>query len=192
MYGIITEHTLYSFTPKLATQAGYGIGEARPALQRIPGMNHEVLLARLLLQVPQPNHRIQPQAQARGTFGALAFEGLRLLTAKILLGVFERILDRPAVGIAFYNLGWGHGHIGGKEKVVFFFALRIPADNQKYRLLRNSVPQQNSRVNQSDSVFASFADFYLLPMANIFGQFLRTENSLAFFARTTCEVSSWV
>jgi len=31
---------------------------------------------------------------------------------------------------------------------------------------------------------ASFADFYLLPMANTFGQFLWTENSFAFFART--------
>ena len=185
MYGRITEHTFYSFSPQLATQAGYGIDEARPALQRIPGMNHEVSLTRLLLQVPQPNHRVQPQAQARGSFGAFALEGLRLLTAEILLGVFERILDRPTAGITAYHLGWRHGHIGRKKEVVFFFAFRVPTDNQQYGLLRNSVPQQNSRVNQSDSVFASFADLYLLPMANTFGQFLRTENSFAFFARAT-------
>ncbi len=184
MYGRITEHTLYSFSPKLATKAGYGISEARPTLQRIPRMNHEVSLARLLLQVPQPNHRVQPQTQARGSFGALTFEGLRLLTAEILLGVFERIFDCPAVRITSYDLGWGHGQIGRKKEIALFFALRIPADDQQYRLLRNSIPQQNFRVNQPDSVFASFADFYFLPMANTFGQFLRTENSFAFFART--------
>ena len=180
MYGRITEHTFYSFSPKLPAKAAYGISEARSTFQRIPRMNHEVSLARLLSQIPQPNHRVQPQTQARGTFGALALEGLRLLAAEILFGVFERILDRPAVGITSYDLGWGHPHIGRKKKVVSFFAFRIPADNQQYRLLRNPVPQQNFRVNQSGSAFASFADFYLLPMANTFGQFLRTENSFAF------------
>jgi len=184
MYGRNTEHTFYSFSPKLPAKAAYRIREAWPTLQRIPGLNHEVLLARLLLQVPQPNHRVQPQTQARSTFGALTLERLRLLTAEILFGVFERILDRPAVGIASYDLGGRHPHIGGKEKVVFFFAFRIPADHQQYGLLRNSVPQQNFRVNQSGPVFPSFADFYLLPMANRFGHFLRTEKSLAFFART--------
>ena len=187
MYGRFTEHTFYSFSPKLPAKAAYRISEARPTLQWIPGLNHEVLLARLLLQVPQPNHRIQPQAQARGSFGALALERLGFLAAEILFGVLERILDRPAVGITFDHLGWGHGHIGGKEKIVFLFAFRVPADHQQYRLLRNSVPQQNFRVNQSGSVFASFADFHLLPMANTFGHFLRTEKSFAFFARTAPE-----
>jgi len=187
MYGRVTEHTFYSFSPKCPAKAAYCVREARSTLQWVPGMNHEVLFARLLFQVPQPNHRVQPQAQARGTFGALALERLRLLAAEKLFGVFERILDRPAVRITFYNLGWGHSQIGSKKEIVFFFAFRIPADNQQYRLLRNSVPQQNYRVNQSDSAFASFADFYLLPMVNTFGQFLRTENSLAFFARTAAE-----
>ena len=185
MYGRITEHTFYSFSPKFPAKAAYGIGEARSTLQRIPRTNHEVSLARLLLLVPQPNQRVQPQAQTRGTFGAWALERLRLLAAEILFGVFEGLFDRPAVGITFYHFGWGDGHIGRKEKVVFFFAFRIPADDQQYGLLRNPVPQQNSRVNQSNSAFASFADFYLLPMANTFGHFLWTGKSFAFFARAT-------
>ena len=175
MYGPNTEHAFYSFTPKFATQAGYRVGEAGRALQRIPRLDDKVTVVRFLLEIPQPHHRVQPQTQSGGSFGALAFEGLRLLAAEKLLGVFEGVFDGPAVGKAADHLGRMHRHVGGEEKVVFFFALGIAADHQQDRLLPNAIPENLSSVNQSGLDLATLANLYLLPMANIVGHFFRAE-----------------
>jgi hypothetical protein len=52
----------------------------------------------------------------------LAFPGLRLLAAKRLLGILERVLDAPATGKTANDLGRRKFQVGRKEKVVLFFA----------------------------------------------------------------------
>ena len=49
------------------------------------------------VEVPAPDEGVQPQGQAGGAFGALAFPGLRVLGTEVLLDVAEADLDRPAV-----------------------------------------------------------------------------------------------
>ena len=167
MYDPFTEHGFYLGLPKHATQAAQGIGKAGRCLVGIPRPDDESTLMMLLLQVPQPYHRVQPQAQGRGPFGALTCPGLRLLAAQQLFDVFEGVLDAPAVGEVADHLGWLHCQIGGKEKVVFFFAHRVAADDQQHRLFGDMIPQHLSGIDQSFAGVAAFAGRHRLPMTNI-------------------------
>lgn len=134
MYGRNTEHTLYSLTPKLAAKATQRIRKARSQLLTVPRRNNETSLSGLLLEIPQPNHRVQPKTQSSGTFRAFGFVHLRLLTAEKLFGIFECIFYLPAVCVAGQYFGRVHRYIGGGKEVVFFFAIRVSTDNQQYRL----------------------------------------------------------
>ena len=185
MNGINPEHMLYSFGPKFATQASQRAGKTGRGLHGIPRGHHEGAFIALLQQIPQSHHRVKPQAQSRRSFGPLAFERLGLLASHQLLGVFERVFDGPAIGVSTNHSSRVHRHIGGEKKLVFLFAFRIAADDQQDGLVRNAVPENLSSVNQSGSDSAPLAHFYFLPMANLAGQFLRTEKSLASFARPT-------
>jgi hypothetical protein len=101
MYGRIPEHIFYSFSPKLATQTRYRIGEAGDYFLAVPRLHDEITVCGFLLEIPQPHYRIQPQAQTCRPFGTFALECLRLLTAQQLLGVFESIFYGPTVVVAF-------------------------------------------------------------------------------------------
>lgn len=101
MYGRNSEHRFYSFTPKCAAQATQRVGKARRGFQWVPRLNDKVTFVGLLQQIPQPNHGVQPLAQIRRPFGAFALECLRMLTTEKLLGVFERIFYRPAIGVTY-------------------------------------------------------------------------------------------
>ena len=157
MNGRCTEHTFYSFTPKITPKGGQRVGEAGSGLVRVPRPNHKIVFVALLQQIPQPHHRIQPKAQAGCSFGAFAFERLRLLATQELFGILERILDRPAVGVAAYHFGGSHRHVGGQKKIVFLFARGVAADYQKNRLVQNAVPQNNFGVNPPSAHFSAFA-----------------------------------
>src|SRR4030067_1225268 len=122
IYGGNPEHTFYSLTPKLTPKAPQRIGKARRHLLRIPRRNDETSSFGLLLEIPEPHHRVQPKTQSRRPLRTLAFVGLRLLAAEKLLGLFEGILDRPAVGVAGQDVGRVHCHVGGETEIVFFFA----------------------------------------------------------------------
>jgi len=65
MKGRGSEHTFYFVPPKVAAQADEGVGKACREVEGIPWLNDEVAGVRCLEQVPQPDHRVQPQTQAR-------------------------------------------------------------------------------------------------------------------------------
>jgi hypothetical protein len=170
MYGRIPEHTIYSFSPKLATQTRYRIGEAGHVLLTVPRLDHEITGCGFLLEIPHPNHRVQPQTQACRPFGTLPFEGLRLLTAEQLLGVLERIFDGPAVVVTFQHLFGRHLQIGGKEEIVLLFAVRVSTDYQQNRCAADRIPQNHSCINQPLDRFASLAKGDGFPVLNTIGQ----------------------
>jgi len=151
MYGRNTEHTFYSLTPKLAAKATQRIGKARSQLLRVPRRNNEISLAGLLLEIPEPNHRVQPKTQSGGTLRAFGFVGLSAcggLTAEKLFGIFECIFYRPAVCVAGQYFGRIHRHIGGEKEVVFFFAGWVSSDNQQDRLTEALQGRRDARVRQ--------------------------------------------
>lgn len=103
MYGGNTEHTFYSLTPKLSPKAIQRIGKARSQLPMVPRLNEKISLSRLLLEIPEPNHRVQPKTQSRSTFRPFGFVSLRLLRTEKLLVVFEGIFYRPSLQIVSNN-----------------------------------------------------------------------------------------
>jgi len=135
-----TEHIFYSFTPKLATKATQCIHKAWSCFLSVPRLNPESSYLGFLSEIPQPNHRVRPKTQSGCSLRAFAFVSLRLLTTEKLFGIFERVFYRPAVGKATDHFARTHSNIGCKEKVVFFSALRLAADHQQYRLVRNAMP----------------------------------------------------
>jgi len=183
MYEPFTEHKFNSILPKHTAKATQRIRKTRSRFARIPRLNKKVSRLRFLLKIPQPDCRIKPQAQRCRSFGTFAFPCLRLLTTDKLLGVFESILDAPSSRKTSNDFGCGETGIGRKEKIVFLFACRVSADNQKHRLLRDPVPNDFSDIYQPFSGLASFAGFYQLPVVYSFGQILRRRKLFALFAR---------
>jgi len=174
----------YSFGPKFATQAPQSVGKAGCTLVGIPRGNHEGAFVAFLQQIPQPNHRVQPQAQAGRSFGALAFERLGLLAPHELLGIFEGVFDGPAVGVIPNHGGRVHCHIGGEKKIVFLFAFRVAADHQQDGLMQNAIPQDDLGVNQPGAHLAAFANFDTLPVLHPWRHFFWRRQPFALGARS--------
>ena len=170
----------YSFGPKFATQAPQSVGKTGRTFIRIPRGNHEGAFVAFLQQVPQPHHRVEPQAQAGRSFGALAFVRLGLLAPHKLFGIFERVFDGPAVGVIPNHGGRVHCHIGAEKKIVFLFAFRIATDHQQDGLVQNAIPQDNLGVNQSGAHLAAFADFDTPPVLHPWRHFFWRRQPLAF------------
>src|SRR4030042_398214 len=135
MYGRFTEHKFNSLSPKLTTKAAQCICKARSRFLSVPRLNQKISLTRLFSEIPQPDCRIKPKTQSCRSFRAFVFVSRRLLSAKILIGILECILYRPAVVVTFEHLGGTHRQNRRKKNVVFSLAQRVSADNQKYRLL---------------------------------------------------------
>src|SRR5664280_1744755 len=81
-------------------QGGERVEEAGAGLAGVPRPGDPGVAAGVLSEVPAPGQPVQPQCEAGGAFGALAFPGLRVLTAEDLLGVPNGHLDRPPAGVA--------------------------------------------------------------------------------------------
>ena len=148
MYELFTEHKFNSIPPKHASKATQRIRKARSRLARIPWPNKKASPLRFLLKIPQPDGRINPQAQRCRPFGALVFPDLRFLATYKLLGIFESILDAPSVRKIAYHLGSGKTQIRGKEKIVFLFSGRISAYYQQDRILGYAVPTRGLFCNR--------------------------------------------
>jgi len=184
MYGRNTEHTFYSLTPKLAAKATQRIRKARSQLLTVPRLNSEISSSGLLLEIPQPNHRVQPKTQSGGTLWTFGFVGLRLLTAEKLFGVFECIFYRPAVCVAGQYFGRLHRHIGCEKEVVFFFAIRVSTDNQQDRLAAHRVPENHTSINQAVDGLASLTKCNRLPILNVSGHLFQFGKFLSSGTRT--------
>ena len=184
MNGRITEHIFYSLAPELTSQTAQSVRKARSCFLPVPRLNPERPYFGFLPEIPQPHHRIQTQTQRRRSFRALALVRLRFLAAQKLFGVFERVFDRPSVVVAFQNLCGRHRQIGGKKKIVPFFAARVSADDKQYRLMRNPIPYDLTGIHQSLDLFASLTKFDLLPISNIRSHFLWVGKTFAFLARS--------
>ena len=182
MNGRITEHIFYSFRPKLSAKATQSIRKARRRFLSVPRRNPEGSCSGFLSQIPQPHHRIQNQAQCRGSLRPLPFVRLRLLAAQTLLGVLEGVLDGPSVVVPFQNLGGGHRHIGRKQKIVSFFAGRVSADHKQDRLMRNPVPEDWTGIHPSLYRLAPLTKLDLFPVVNIRRHLLWAGKPLAFLS----------
>jgi len=148
MYGRISEHQFYLFSPQTASQTRDCVGKAGHRFLTIPQLHQKTAVLGFLSQIPQPHHRVQPQAQCRRLFGTLAFEDLRFLAAEQLFGVLEGFFDGLAVGAAFQYLLGRHAQIGGKEEVGFFFGMRVSTDGQSNGLAADRIPQNHMGINQ--------------------------------------------
>ena len=73
---------------------------------------------------------MQPEGEAGGAFGSLAFPGLRVLTPEVLFGVAEGDLDAPPAGVARRERGASGGQVGAEEKVLGFDPVRVADDDE--------------------------------------------------------------
>jgi hypothetical protein len=81
MYEPFTEHKFNPIPPKHTAKATQCIRKARNSFARIPGLNEKVPSPRFLLKIPQPNRRINPQAQRCCPLGTFAFPSLGYILA---------------------------------------------------------------------------------------------------------------
>jgi hypothetical protein len=167
------EHIIYSLLPDIAAKRRQRIGEARSAFLTIPRQMWQLLPEPWVLKVPEPHHRIEKQTQRGGSLRTLSFEGLRLLSAEKLLGIFERILDAPSSGISTDNLLWRQGQIRRYEEIVFFLLCRVSADDQHNRSFGDVIPYNLSRPDQTFSLFSAFDGDNLLEIPDGFDKFER-------------------
>src|SRR4030042_615900 len=120
MYARIAEHSFYSLTPKFSPQTAQRICKAWGTLLTVPRLNPVGLLTGLLINVPQPYYRIEPETQSGSTFGTFRLIALWLLGSQRLLGLLEGIFNGPAIAITAQHLGCGHPNIRSKKEVIFF------------------------------------------------------------------------
>jgi len=184
MYGMISEHYHKSFVPQRSSQASQCVGETGSCFARIPRQNSESFFRRRRFAKPQPHHRIQPQTHSRSPFGTFSRPRLQLMRAKILLGLFDGVLDCPSIGICSQHVGDFHIHIGREKVIVFFFSGRVAAEDQKHWRWSVLVPQHLPRIDQTCSLATSAGKFDFRPWADMRGQTLRLGQDFAAFSRT--------
>ena len=184
MYEFFTEHKFNSILPKHTAKANQRIRKARSRFATIPRLNKKVSLLCFSLKVPQPDYRIQPQTHSCRSFRSFAFPNLRFLSAEQLFCILESILDAPATCETANDLDCDKIQICGEEKIVFFLSHRVSADNQQYRLLRDSVPYNFSGIDKAFSLLACFAGLNPLPVGYSPGQFFWAGKLFAFLARS--------
>ena len=157
------EHAIYSVPPERRSQSGYCICKGWNSLA-IPRHIGNLLPGLLVLQIPQPYHRIQPKTQCRGTFGPLALEGLNLLAAQKLFGILESIFDRPSAGESGDHLFAFHCQVGTDKRIWRPFVVRIASNDHQQRLFAYMIPDDLLGEDEHGSVVHAFCDEHFLPL----------------------------
>src|SRR2546430_6712563 len=135
--------------PQSAAQACQRINEGGRGLLRVPGPVLPGQGVPLGGEVPQPGSRVDPQRQARGALGTLAFPALGLVAAKELLDVAEGVLDAPAPCVVLRDPFWSAINVGGEEEIIQLVAFGVPDDDQQDEVVgQQPVPQDTTRENQ--------------------------------------------
>ena len=157
---MLTGHTINCLPPELSPQTGQRIGEAGPAFVTIPRQPRKLAPKASMVEIPQPYHRVKPEAHGGSPFGPLSFEALRLLATDELLGVFERFFDAPASGVLAHNLSGRQAQVGRHQENIFGFAGRVAADNHPYRLLGYMIPDDLACPDHAFFLLCAFDGSY--------------------------------
>jgi hypothetical protein len=131
MNGMFSEHAFNSFLPKYPSQVGRGVLETGVRLRWVPRHARQNPFSVTILQIPSPNHRVEPQAQGCCSFRTFVFPGLQFLAADELLGISESVPDAPTAGKTFDHLAaprridpQGQNHQIQPLGMNYFFARR--------------------------------------------------------------------
>ncbi len=157
------EHTINSFPPNVLSQTGQCVCKAGIFLFSIPGQSGQFASGVFVLQIPQPNSRVKPEAHCCCPFGALSFEALYLLATEQLLCVLERILDRPSATETTNHFFRFHFEVGGYEKIVGPFAAGVSSDDHQQWLFAYVIPDDWFAEDQLGSLVLAFGNSNSFP-----------------------------